>query len=170
MTRRTLFSALAGMLSSAGLDPERLLWIPGKKLISIPAQSVMDQWKLDLAFYNGDQWPAEIRREREAAGRPCIMFNRIANIVTALEFERNIRPLTPFGRNPEWRALVSEVVRKHRDNQMLYNFYASATAEAVAALERDRSGLSTFRSMAEKLAQLERVMSAGVLTRIPGLA
>lgn len=33
MTRRGLFA----LLSSVALDPERLLWVPGKKLISIPA-------------------------------------------------------------------------------------------------------------------------------------
>ena len=33
MTRR----ALLGLLAAAALDPEKLLWIPGKKLISIPA-------------------------------------------------------------------------------------------------------------------------------------
>jgi hypothetical protein len=33
MTRRSLF----GLLAAAALDPERLLWTPGRKLISIPA-------------------------------------------------------------------------------------------------------------------------------------
>ena len=36
MTRRTLFGALLGAASAMTLDPERLLWVPGKKLISIP--------------------------------------------------------------------------------------------------------------------------------------
>jgi len=35
MTRRALLAALAGGLAAAQ-DPERLLWTPGKKLISIP--------------------------------------------------------------------------------------------------------------------------------------
>ena len=33
MTRRALF----GLLAAAALDPERLVWTPGRKLISIPA-------------------------------------------------------------------------------------------------------------------------------------
>ena len=33
MTRRSLL----GLLTTAALDPERLLWVPGRKLISIPA-------------------------------------------------------------------------------------------------------------------------------------
>lgn len=32
MTRRALF----GLMAAAALDPEKLLWVPGKKLISIP--------------------------------------------------------------------------------------------------------------------------------------
>ncbi len=36
LSRRQLFALLAG----AALDPEKLLWRPGRKLISIPAPSV----------------------------------------------------------------------------------------------------------------------------------
>lgn len=38
-------SFLASLLATAVLDPEKLLWVPGKKLISIPRQ---------LWFYQGD--------------------------------------------------------------------------------------------------------------------
>lgn len=37
MNRRGFFGALAAIAAAATLDPERLLWVPGKKLISIPA-------------------------------------------------------------------------------------------------------------------------------------
>jgi hypothetical protein len=30
-----------GMLAGATLDPERLLWVPGRKLISIPRQRII---------------------------------------------------------------------------------------------------------------------------------
>ncbi|MGD0012803.1 MAG: hypothetical protein ABSD56_00025 [Bryobacteraceae bacterium] len=36
MNRRGFFAVLAGVAATAVLDPERLLWVPGKKLISIP--------------------------------------------------------------------------------------------------------------------------------------
>ena len=37
MTRRELFGMLLGGVASASaLDPEEMLWVPGKKLISIP--------------------------------------------------------------------------------------------------------------------------------------
>ena len=38
MTRRGLLAVLAG----AVLDPERLVWVPGRKLISIPAPRPID--------------------------------------------------------------------------------------------------------------------------------
>lgn len=37
MNRRGFFGAFAAFAATATLDPERLLWVPGKKLISIPA-------------------------------------------------------------------------------------------------------------------------------------
>ena len=37
MNRRTFFSLLGIGAASAALDPERLLWVPGAKTISIPA-------------------------------------------------------------------------------------------------------------------------------------
>lgn len=33
MTRRSLFASL---LATAAMDPEKLLWVPGKKFISVP--------------------------------------------------------------------------------------------------------------------------------------
>lgn len=36
MNRRAFFAALAGA-AAASSDPERALWVPGRKLISIPA-------------------------------------------------------------------------------------------------------------------------------------
>jgi hypothetical protein len=37
-SRRGFLGALLGAVAGAALDPERALWIPGKKTISIPAQ------------------------------------------------------------------------------------------------------------------------------------
>src|SRR5262245_320896 len=42
MDRRGFLTALIG---AATLDPERLLWVPGKKLISIPSVKVFDWWE-----------------------------------------------------------------------------------------------------------------------------
>jgi hypothetical protein len=37
MNRRGFLGALAGAIAGASLDPEQLLWTPGRKLISIPS-------------------------------------------------------------------------------------------------------------------------------------
>lgn len=37
MQRRGFLSALAAAIAAPLIDPERLLWVPGKKLISIPS-------------------------------------------------------------------------------------------------------------------------------------
>lgn len=37
MNRRGFLGTLAGLAATAALDPERLLWTPGKKLISVPS-------------------------------------------------------------------------------------------------------------------------------------
>ena len=47
MNRRGFLGLLAGVAAGATLDPERLLWRPGAKLISVPkAQVVVTQWEL----------------------------------------------------------------------------------------------------------------------------
>ena len=35
----------------------------------------------DFYFYQGDQWPSELRAERESNGRPCLTVNRIRQFV-----------------------------------------------------------------------------------------
>ena len=40
MNRRLFLSSLAALASTAVLDPEKLLWIPGNKAISIPSRRV----------------------------------------------------------------------------------------------------------------------------------
>lgn len=40
-TRRGFLSLLGASIATASLDPDRLLWVPGQKTISIPAQSVL---------------------------------------------------------------------------------------------------------------------------------
>jgi hypothetical protein len=55
MNRRGFLSALGVALAGATLDPERALWVPGAKLISIPpptrfvsGASVMAAWRKEL--------------------------------------------------------------------------------------------------------------------------
>ena len=62
MNRRGFFSSLAAIAATATLDPERLLWRPGKKKIFIPRapevvclpnNSLIGEVKM---FRQGDQW------------------------------------------------------------------------------------------------------------------
>lgn len=67
MNCRSFFSAIAAVAAGAVLDPERALWVPGKKLISIPTRLVSavdlgsDQFTV-VAFYTqrrGKTWALE---------------------------------------------------------------------------------------------------------------
>ncbi len=42
MNRRSFLSAAFASVAALAFDPEKLLWVPGKKLISIPAPSMFD--------------------------------------------------------------------------------------------------------------------------------
>ncbi len=143
------------------LDPERFLWRPGAKLISIPAGPIGEQWRKDLAFYEGDQWPAEVRANREADGRPVITFNRLPDIVDAICFGRRLR----YG-SPEWRAVVSDVVQKCSDEQKILNVYASSVAEA-RSLKFPPLSPFPFPVIAYQMRMLEEDMAAkaGTLCR-----
>jgi len=44
MQRRSFIGSLAAFAATMALDPERLLWLPGQKLISIPAQPVAQEF------------------------------------------------------------------------------------------------------------------------------
>lgn len=41
MNRRSFLGAIAAAVAGAKLDPERALWVPGRKLISIPRRRIM---------------------------------------------------------------------------------------------------------------------------------
>ena len=48
MNRRAFFSTLAAVIATAQMDTERLLWVPGRKLISIPAARVIENDLVNL--------------------------------------------------------------------------------------------------------------------------
>ncbi len=57
MNRRAF---LAALIAGATLDPEKLLWVPGKKLISIPPPR---QWVVDLMQQRISEALAQMRQE-----------------------------------------------------------------------------------------------------------
>ena len=48
MNRRNFLSALIAAGTAAAVDPERLLWTPGRKLISIPKPPLVEDWTVQL--------------------------------------------------------------------------------------------------------------------------
>ncbi len=44
MNRRFFIGSIAGTLGAMTLDPERLLWVPGRKFISIPGNIIRPFW------------------------------------------------------------------------------------------------------------------------------
>lgn len=55
MNRRGFLGALAAIAATATLDPERLLWVPGKKLISIPAPSPVEVFRFMELYDRGGE-------------------------------------------------------------------------------------------------------------------
>jgi hypothetical protein len=65
VNRRGFIAAFAAFASSAVLDPEELLWVPGAKTISIPAMTevpfmnlgmygiMYEDWKISIGDYMG---------------------------------------------------------------------------------------------------------------------
>lgn len=44
LNRRSFLSSLTGIAATLALDPEKLFWVPGKKLISIPKPQSCAYW------------------------------------------------------------------------------------------------------------------------------
>ncbi len=88
-----------------------------------------DQEKAAYEFYRGEQWDAEQRAKREAAGRPCVTVNHMARVVDGEAVKRGLIPGTP-----EWREMVVAKVREFGDSQRIMNLYASNLAEEVGVM------------------------------------
>lgn len=46
----------------------------------------------DLKFLAGDQWPAEVRAQRQAQGRPCLTINRLPQFVNQVANAVRLNP------------------------------------------------------------------------------
>lgn len=53
LTRRALLSMLAAAAAAAVADPERLLWVPGRKLISIPPAPKAIYLRVNTSYTGG---------------------------------------------------------------------------------------------------------------------
>jgi hypothetical protein len=57
MNRRSFFSSLAAFAATATLDPERLLWRPGAKMISIPKLTRYNRFEFECGVDFGWEPP-----------------------------------------------------------------------------------------------------------------
>ncbi len=123
---------------------------PAQPPAPTPSSAHGEQIKEALAFYHGDQWPADIVRQR--AGRPTLTFNRIPAIVEEILHDRG----GSYSKEG-FEALVVEVVNKARDPQQVYNWASSGLIEmtrtrppySIPELEQVRQSLREFRDSAD---------------------
>lgn len=130
MTRRSLFTLLsAGFAAAIAAVTGKAATLRVGDHITIAGINAVNprfrqQSLEDLAFYQGNQWPAEVLAARAAMGRPCLVKNRLPELVRR-EMEQTAARLT----DEEEMDLISRVVREHRDRQMFLNYVYSAKAE-----------------------------------------
>lgn len=87
MNRRFFTSLLAG----AVLDPERLLWVPGAKLISIPKQKAIARW---WRIWDGNQMIA-IRNGWMKNGDVVLSGSGFGSVTEAWEIVRPYNNVSP---------------------------------------------------------------------------
>jgi hypothetical protein len=117
VNRRAFFAGIAALLG--------IKVAPKKKFV--PSLSEAERIAY-LKFYAGDQWPPEVRAVREAMGRPCLTINRLPQMAHRILHGQKL-PVTP----EQEEAIAIGVVRQYADQQRVYNYIASAHAEAEAA-------------------------------------
>jgi hypothetical protein len=109
MNRRGFFALLAGVFGARKLPA---------------AVTPTAAQREALWFLAGDQWPADVLARRLAAGRPCLVDNRLPAFVQQILAAHRVPASKAY-------SVIERVVRENRDKQMLHNYLMSARAEAV---------------------------------------
>jgi hypothetical protein len=91
----------------------------------------------DLAFRAGDQWPEDIKREREIEGRPTIIINRIPQFVKQITNDSRqnkpsikVYPVDNYG-DVETAKIYQGMIRHIENNSNAEVAYATALEGAV---------------------------------------
>jgi Phage P22-like portal protein len=100
---------------------------------------------MDLKFLAGDQWPNEIRLQREAQNRPCLTINRLPQFVNQVANSVRLNPpaikAVPAGgeATAELAEIYSGIMRQIQYRSNATNVFANAVYGAVAC------GIGHFR-------------------------
>jgi hypothetical protein len=100
---------------------------------------------MDLKFLAGDQWPNEIRLQREAQNRPCLTINRLPQFVNQVANTVRVNPpaikAIPAGGEAtgELAEIYSGLMRQIQYRSNATNVFANAVYYAVAC------GIGHFR-------------------------
>lgn len=100
---------------------------------------------MDLKFLAGDQWPDEIRQQREAQARPCLTINRLPQFVNQVANTVRVNPpaikAIPAGgeATAELAEIYSGLMRQIQYRSNATNVFANAVYYAVAC------GIGHFR-------------------------
>ena len=92
----------------------------------------------DLKFVAGDQWPPDVRRQREAQGRPCITVNRMPQFIRQVTGDMRqsrpaikVSPVDDQG-DPEIARMYNGIVRQIERISKADMVYTMAFQAAVA--------------------------------------
>ncbi len=103
----------------------------------------------DLSFLAGNQWPDAIRREREAANRPMLTFNRlpqfvrqVTNDIRQAEFSIKVAP-EDDGSDPELARIYDGLIRQIQYQSSARHVYAQAAEHQASC------GIGWFRICCE---------------------
>ena len=120
MNRRGFLAMLAG----AALDPERLLWVPGRKLISIPALRKLDPFP----------------------------FAVISTSPRSLACARVLQQLLNhrWQNDPTWRKQAQNQIARGMEQAILWDeiatgYFRELLAPSARPLQRRYNGLNSFR-------------------------
>lgn len=103
----------------------------------------------DLNFLNGDQWPASLKAEREADGRPCLIINKVPTFVD--QVVGDIRQNTPSIKvkpvdsesDPETAEIMTGLIRNIEVQSNADIAYDTAIEQAI------QCGEGAFRIVTE---------------------
>ncbi|MGH9666216.1 MAG: hypothetical protein ACRD9L_17455 [Bryobacteraceae bacterium] len=83
-----------------------------------------------LDFYLGNQWPEDVKASRVIAGRPCLVFNFLPQIVESMVMGQQLSDYDRIN-------VIRRVVRAAKDAQMLHNYAMSALMELSVNIAKE---------------------------------